>query len=131
MRVQPYPAEVCRMPTLIDLFIEKVRHSVVVKGNGHSGALLLHEPDILDEGEVVGMRDGEAANFRSAVVTQEQQLGPRIRSEPERRSGGRCRNLAPQAESRRFPPLPILYMHGISHRSGSLRRTRVCSWGIC
>ena len=89
MRVQPYPAKVRGMATLIDLFVKEVRHRVVVESNGHAGALLLHEPDVLDEHRVVGFGDCEPTDFRRAVVTQEQQLGPRVRGEPERRSGDR------------------------------------------
>lgn len=116
MGVYPNPAEISGMATLIDLFIKKVRHGFVVEGNRHRSALLPHEADVLNKRKVVGFGDCEPTNFRRAVVTQEQQLGPRVRGEPERRSADRCRNLAPGAESRRFPPLPFLCMHGISHR---------------
>ena len=116
MRVQPDPAEIPRVATLIDLFIKEVRHSFVVEGNSHRSALLPHEADVLNKRKVVGFGDCEPTNFRRAVVTQEQQLGPRVRGEPERRSADRCRNLALGAKSRRLPPLPFLCMHGISHR---------------
>ncbi len=72
MGVYPNPAEISGMATLIDLFIKEVRHSVVVESNGHGGALLLHEPDVLNKRKVVGLGNREPTNFRRAVVTQEQ-----------------------------------------------------------
>ena len=88
MRVNPDASELLGRPPLIDLLVEEIGYGGIVKANRHRRALLLDELYVGDEQQVAGRRHAEPADFGFPEVAQEQQLGHRRRSQPQRRQAG-------------------------------------------
>ena len=82
MRVDPNPPELFGLPARIHLPIEKVGHGIVVEADVRPGAGLGYELHIFYEQQVVAAK---SQNHRSLYrrVTQEQELGPGRRAEPQ------------------------------------------------
>jgi hypothetical protein len=81
--MQPDAGELRGAPPRIDLPVEEVGHGRVVERDTDDRADLRHEQDVFDKQRVLKGRPSEASDFGVAPVTQKQELGPRIRGEPE------------------------------------------------
>lgn len=84
MGVNPNASKLFWSASGIALLVKVVSDSRVVEGNRHRRALLFNELHVFNQQQIVSGRDAEAANLRITVVTEIQQLRPRIRREPER-----------------------------------------------
>src|SRR3954471_3045601 len=76
VRMQPVPGKRLGLATAIELFIEKVRHGIVVELHGRPRAGLPDKCDVFHEQQVIRWRDSEGSNFRGPGVTQKKELGP-------------------------------------------------------
>jgi hypothetical protein len=85
MGVNPDPAALFGAATEIDLLLEVLSHRDVIERDERLGTALADELDLADQQQVVGTSDAEGPDFGRADVTQEQQLGPGCRREPQAR----------------------------------------------
>ena len=83
--VNPDPAALFGAATEVDLLLEMFSHRDVVERDERLGAALADELDLADQQKVLGTGDPERSNFSRADITQEQQLGPGCRREPQAR----------------------------------------------
>ena len=83
--VNPDPTTLFGAATVIDLLFEVLSHRDVIKRDESLGAALADELDLADQQQIIRAGDSERANFSRADVTQEQQLGPGCRREPQTR----------------------------------------------
>ena len=83
MRVQPDTAELFGFQTGIHLFVVEIGDGFVIELNGDRRALLTYQTDVLNQQQIIGRRDGEAADLGITRVPQVQQLGPRVGGEPD------------------------------------------------
>ena len=81
MRVAPDAAKALWGQPRIDAAVEEVGHGLVEETDTDGGGLLLNRDEILDIQEVVGRRDGEAADLGAAGVAEVLQLQPGQRRE--------------------------------------------------
>ena len=96
MRMQPDPGELLGTASCIDLLVEQLRYGIIIERDADGGAGLAYQPDLFHQQQVVGRRDPEPADLSGPEITQEQQLGPGGRCEPQRRR--------PSAASLPLPP---------------------------
>ena len=83
--VYPDPPALFGGASEIDLLLEVLSHRDVVERDECLGAALADELDLADQQQVIRAGDAERADFGRADVTQEQQLGPGCRREPQAR----------------------------------------------
>ena len=74
MRVQPNSGELFWPAPTVDLRIEEIGNRLVVEGNMHAVAILFDELHVFDEQQIIARRNSETADFRFAVVTQENEF---------------------------------------------------------
>ena len=89
--VNPDPATLFRATTEVDLLLKVLSHRDVIERDKCLGATLADKLDLLDQQQVIRASDAERADFGRADVTQEQQLGPGCRREPQARVRPRSR----------------------------------------
>ncbi len=106
MRMDPDPSKLGRPAAGIDLGVEELGHRLVVKRHRDWGAFLPDQHKIFQVEQILGVRDGETADFRRSEITQKQQFGPRQRTEPQCRA-----QILPGASLCWIPVLPI-HLHG-------------------
>ncbi|MGY8800344.1 MAG: hypothetical protein ACKVG4_16415, partial [Longimicrobiales bacterium] len=70
MRVQPDAAELFRLETRIYLFVVEIGDGFVIELNGDRRALLTYQTDVLNQQQIIGRRDGEAADLGVARIPQ-------------------------------------------------------------
>lgn len=86
MSMNPDSRELFRSPTQVDLLVEELGHGFIHKRHRDWRADLRDQDEFLNQQQIVGAGDPEPSHFGIAEITQEQQLGPRGRAEPECRS---------------------------------------------
>ena len=116
MRVDPHASKTFGGQTPIDLFIKEIRHGGILKLDCHRSAALPHHLDVFNQQQIVFSRDPEPAHFGLSQITQEQELGPRPRSEPQRRPSRslHSRPIRPPRSRRR-----LFGIRRIGHRSNT------------
>ena len=83
MGMNPVSAKRFRSPTGIHLFVKEIGNGRVAKCDCHGSAILFHELDVFDQGQVIRRRQPKATDFGIAPITKEQQLAPSSWREPE------------------------------------------------
>ena len=83
--VNPDPPALFRATTEVDLLLEVFSHRDVVERDECLGAALADELDLADQQQVIGAGDAKRSDLGLADITQEQQLGPGCRREPQAR----------------------------------------------
>ena len=76
MRVKPNAAELFGAPAEIDLILEVIRDSFIIKGYACRGDILLDRYNVFHKKRVIGGCDAEPANFCFVAITKAQQFGP-------------------------------------------------------
>ena len=83
MGVNPDPPELFGTQSAINLPIEELGDRLVLEGDRDDGTVLAHQHEVFDQQQIVSGGNPEAPDFGLTEITQEQQLGPRGRMEPE------------------------------------------------
>lgn len=107
MGMHPDSAELLRRQALVHLLVKEVGYRLVVEPDGGDRAALLYQAEILDQKQVVLGADAKAADLRRSGITQEQQLRPSIRRQPQ---------------GRRWPGIPLSQTQGLL---GNFHRHRI------
>ena len=82
MRVNPHPAELFERSTEIDLFVEVIRHRLVVEFDRDAGRPLWNQSHVGDAESILGRADAEPTDFGVTPVPQKQQFAPGPGREP-------------------------------------------------
>ena len=82
VRMHPNAGKLSWMAALVHLEIEEIGDGFILESHTDLRALLLHQENIFDQQQIIGLRDSETADLRVARIAQKQQLGPgkRIKS---------------------------------------------------
>ena len=83
MSVNPDTSKRFRLASCIALLVKIVSDRRIVEGDRHRRALLFDELHVFNQQQIIRGRNAEATDLRVTVVTEIQQLRPRIRREPE------------------------------------------------
>lgn len=85
MRVNPDTEELLRGESVVDLSIEVIGDGFVIKLNGNDRRSLADQPHVAQQQQVVHRTDSKTTHFGVSGVTQKQEFGPRVGSEPQHR----------------------------------------------
>ena len=83
--VNPDPPALFGAATEVDLLLKVLSHRDVIERDKRLGTALADELNLADQQQVIGASDAERPDFGRADVTQEQQLSPGCRREPQAR----------------------------------------------
>jgi hypothetical protein len=86
MGMHPDSGKLFNLSALINLPVEKIGHRGIIEGYGHAGAGLSYERHVFDVEQIIRSRNPKSADFRIAVIPQEDQLCPCSRAKSQ---GGR------------------------------------------
>ena len=70
MRVNPYATELLRLATQVDLPVKEIGHGLILERDGDRCATLANHLHVFDKQQIVGRRDGEAADLGPPTIPQ-------------------------------------------------------------